>query len=147
MIVNNTLSVGIHFSVISTFLLGSNWQKRISWESWARGSKGRYRRPQDIVLFLSGKNILLVQKNDGKFVPAGRAWSHRKYWIHRREGKTPRHRRLLCSEIPAYSSFQHCVSVFQGLVGFFGPVGESGIPGEKVKRATFYIFIFNFLTR
>lgn len=90
--------------------------------------------------------FLFVQKKQNKkdltrniFVPAGGAWSHRKYWTHGRKGKTPQHRRLLCSQMPAYSSLQHCVSVFQGLVGFIGPVGESGIPGEKVKRKAFSV--------
>lgn len=44
MIINDTLSLYNHlYCGISSFS-GSNWQKRISWESWARGTQGRYRK-------------------------------------------------------------------------------------------------------
>lgn len=36
-------------------------------------------------------------------------------------------------QISIYSSIQHWVCAFQGLVGFIGPVGEAGLAGEKVK--------------
>lgn len=44
MIINDTLSLYNHLYCGISYFSGSNWQERISWESWARGTKGRYRK-------------------------------------------------------------------------------------------------------